>query len=128
MTELYLEFGRIDQSDFYVLNHGDFWCNNFLFKLDAGNIQDVCFIDFQLPKYGTPAHDIFCLLMTTPNAHIKLERFEHFIEYYHQHLVEHLELLKYNRHILSLSELHSNLRKNGLWGKLYFTYYLQYIQ
>lgn len=122
MTDLYLEFGRVDQSDFNVLNHGDFWCNNFLFKLDAGSIQDVCFVDFQLPKYGTPAHDLFCLLMTTPNTHIKLERFDYFIEHYHQQLVEHLELLKYDRHIPTLSELQANLRKNGLWGELHILY------
>lgn len=36
-----------------MLNHGDFWCNNFMFKYkNASEVEDVCFVDFQLPKYG----------------------------------------------------------------------------
>jgi len=36
-----------------VLNHGDFWCNNFMFKYkDDSEVEDVCFVDFQLPKFG----------------------------------------------------------------------------
>ncbi|KAH8358979.1 hypothetical protein KR093_003628 [Drosophila rubida] len=116
MTELYMDFGRISPSDFSVLNHGDFWCNNFLFNVNNGEIEDVCFVDFQLPKYGTPAHDLFSLLMTTPNMHIKLEQFDQFIEYYHEQLVNHLKLLKYERKIPTLPELHTNLNKHGLWA------------
>ncbi|XP_034118061.2 uncharacterized protein LOC117576984 [Drosophila albomicans] len=116
MTELYMDFGRISPTDFSVLNHGDFWCNNFLLKVNDGEIEDVCFVDFQLPKYGTPAQDLFSLLMTTPNIHIKLEQFDNFIEYYHKELVNHLKLLKYERKIPTLSELLTNLHKNGLWA------------
>lgn len=113
-----MDFGRINKTEFNVLNHGDFWCNNFLFQLNSGKIQDICFVDFQLPKYGTPAHDLFCLLMTTPNIHIKLEKFDDFVEYYHRELVAHLELLKYARKRPTLTELQTNLRKNSLWGRL----------
>ncbi|EDV93517.1 uncharacterized protein LOC6563129 [Drosophila grimshawi] len=116
MTDLYMDFGRIDKSEFCVLNHGDFWCNNFLFKLNSGDIEDICFVDFQLPKYGTPAQDLFCLLMTTPNIHIKLGKFDDFIEHYHHELVAHLNLLKYTSKVPTLTELQMNLRKNGLWA------------
>ncbi|XP_017845822.1 uncharacterized protein LOC108602276 [Drosophila busckii] len=116
MTDMYMNFGRINQNQFCVLNHGDFWCNNFLLKFNENEIEDVCFVDFQLPKYGTPAQDLFGLLMTTPNLHIKLSKFDYFVEYYHQKLVMCLKALKYNGKIPSLSELQSNLRINGLWA------------
>ncbi|XP_017953427.1 uncharacterized protein LOC108648963 isoform X2 [Drosophila navojoa] len=116
LTDLYLDFGRVNKSEFNVLNHGDFWCNNFLFQLNAGEIKDICFVDFQLPKYGTPAHDLFCLLMTTPNIHIKLEKFDDFIEYYHEELIAHLKLFKYANRMPTLTELHENLRRHSLWA------------
>ncbi|XP_034659857.1 uncharacterized protein LOC117895984 [Drosophila subobscura] len=117
LTDLYMEFGANDPQELNVLNHGDFWCNNFMFKYtDSGQVEDVCFVDFQLPKYGTPAQDLFCLLMTSPKFDIKLGKFDYFIEYYHRQLVEHLALLKYNQNAPTLSQLRANLRKNSLWA------------
>ncbi|KRG00133.1 uncharacterized protein Dwil_GK14326 [Drosophila willistoni] len=51
-----------------VLNHGDLWCNNIMFKVkeESNEILDVCFVDYQMTHYGTPANDLFCLLMTSP--------------------------------------------------------------
>ncbi|XP_023178807.2 uncharacterized protein LOC111604818 [Drosophila hydei] len=116
LNDLYLEFGRVKKSEFNVLNHGDFWCNNFLFKLNGGNIQDICFVDFQVPKYGTPAQDLFSLLMTTPNIQIKLKKFDDFIEFYFDELIAHLKLFKYANKLPTLTELHKNLRSYSLWA------------
>ncbi|XP_017052333.1 uncharacterized protein LOC108095675 isoform X2 [Drosophila ficusphila] len=117
LTDLNIEFGKNDPLALNVLNHGDFWCNNFMFKYkDDTEIEDVCFVDFQLPKYGTPAQDLMCLLMTSPKFSIKLEKFDYFIEYYHQQLVEHLELLSYNRNAPTLAQFHTHLHKYSLWA------------
>ncbi|XP_030374581.1 uncharacterized protein LOC115624126 [Scaptodrosophila lebanonensis] len=118
LTDLYIEFGKVDPEEFNVLNHGDFWCNNFMCKLneDTSAIEDICFVDFQLPKYGTPAQDLFCLLMTTSEFSIKLKKFDHFIAYYHEELVAHLKLLRYPKKVPTLAELQANLQKNSLWA------------
>lgn len=117
LTDLNIEFGRNDPVELSVLNHGDFWCNNFMFKYNAlGEVEDVCLVDFQLPKYGTPAQDLFCLLITSPKFAIKLQKFDHFIEYYHQQLVEHLAMLSYNQSAPSLAQLHLHLKRYSLWA------------
>ncbi|XP_017123779.1 uncharacterized protein LOC108143761 [Drosophila elegans] len=117
LTDLNIEFGKNDPMELSVLNHGDFWCNNFMFKYKDGTaVEDVCFVDFQLPKFGTPAQDLFCLLMTSPKFSIKLNKFDHFIEYYHQQLVEHLGLLNYNRNAPTLAQLHTHLHRYSLWA------------
>jgi len=56
----------IDASDFNVLNHGDFWSNNMMFSHDSfGNIKDIYMVDFQIPKYGSVAQDLYYFLMTS---------------------------------------------------------------
>ncbi|XP_023036013.1 uncharacterized protein LOC6650744 [Drosophila willistoni] len=120
LTDLYMDFGRINPAELNVLNHGDFWCNNFMFKLheESNEILDVCFVDYQLPKYGTPAQDLFCLLMTSPQLGIKLSNFDYFVEFYHQELTKHLVLLHYNRNVPTLQQLQQNLFENSLWAFL----------
>ncbi|XP_017007679.3 uncharacterized protein CHKov2 [Drosophila takahashii] len=117
LTDLNIEFGKNDPMELSVLNHGDFWCNNFMFKYkDSSEVEDVCFVDFQLPKYGTPAQDLFCMLMTSPKFSIKLAKFDHFIDYYHQQLVDHLALLNYNRNAPTLAQFHTHLHRYSLWA------------
>ncbi|EDV53676.1 uncharacterized protein LOC6554927 isoform X1 [Drosophila erecta] len=117
LTDLNIEFGKNDPLELSVLNHGDFWCNNFMFKYrNASEVEDVCFVDFQLPKYGTPAQDLLCMLMTSPKFSIKLEKFDYFIGYYHQQLVEHLAMLNYNRNAPTLAQFHAHLHRYSLWA------------
>ncbi|KAK5640997.1 hypothetical protein RI129_009544 [Pyrocoelia pectoralis] len=50
-------------SKFKVLNHGDFWINNMLFRYDQhGNEEDVLFIDFQTPCFSSPCLDLHYFL------------------------------------------------------------------
>jgi len=56
--------------------------------------------------------------MTSPKFSIKLDKFDYFIEYYHQQLVEHLTMLNYNRNAPTLSKFHAHLHRYSLWGKI----------
>lgn len=86
-----------------------------MFKYNAeGEVTDTIFVDFQRSTFNTPAVDLYYLLISSPSLDIKLEKFDYFIRYYHTELQRNLELLKYPRHIPTLSELHTILLKNPL--------------
>ena len=110
----------VNWNKFNVLNHGDCWTNNIMFEHDeSGNITNTLFVDFQLMLYGSPCYDLYYFLMSSPKLELKLEHFDYFIRFYHDHLKANLELLKYPKEIPSLKDLHLELLDNSAWGKFY---------
>ena len=108
----------IDSNEFNVLNHGDCWSNNIMFNYDEqGNVAATYLIDYQMTRYTSPAADLLYFLLSSTQLDIKLSKFDYFIKYYHDHLVESLQLLKYSKPIPSLKELHIMLYKHGIFGK-----------
>lgn len=106
-----------DPDEFNVLNHGDCWMNNLLFKLDTkGEVEDMLFVDFQNPKYGSPTQDLFYLILTSVHIDYKLDYFEYFIRHYHEQLTQHLDLLGFTGKQPSLRELHMLMYKHGSWA------------
>jgi thiamine kinase-like enzyme len=103
---------------FQVLNHGDAWLNNMMFKSDEqGNPLDVSLIDFQGPFWGSPANDILYFLISSVADDIKIDHFDDFIEFYHDQLTTALKKLNYDQHIPTLPELHVDLLEKGAFGK-----------
>ncbi|KAH8293882.1 hypothetical protein KR054_006114 [Drosophila jambulina] len=106
-----------DPSEFNVLNHGDCWMNNILFKLDPkGDVEDVVFVDFQNPKYGSPTQDLFYFIMTSVHIDYKLDYFDFFIRHYHEQLTKHLDLLGFKGAQPSLRDMHMLMYKYGSWA------------
>ncbi|KAL0100715.1 hypothetical protein PUN28_019239 [Cardiocondyla obscurior] len=62
---------KFSEHDFNVINHGDFWVNNMLFKYDSDGkpIQHIC-VDFQLCLYTSPAIDLLYFLSTSPSPDV----------------------------------------------------------
>ncbi|XP_058982521.1 uncharacterized protein LOC101901612 [Musca domestica] len=112
-----IQSAKEEKQDFCVLNHGDFWSNNIMFQHDdEGNITETFFVDFQGPRYGTPAQDLYTLLLSSTQYDIKLTKFDYFVWYYHRCLVESLQTLNYRPMIPTLKDLHIMLHKYGIWG------------
>lgn len=104
-------------SGFIVMNHGDIWINNILYKSDAdGNPLDVSMIDFQGSFWASPANDIIYFLLSSVADDIKVSHFDEFVEFYHKELVAGLKMLSYDQHIPTLAELHADILEKGSEG------------
>lgn len=109
---------KLDPNEFNALNHGDFWSNNMMFSHDSfGKIKEIYLVDFQLPKFGSVAQDLYYFLLSSTKFEDKLTKFDYYIKFYHENLVQNLQLLSYPKTVPSLRDLHLSLFKNGLWGK-----------
>lgn len=110
----YIEIGAPMKNGFQVLNHGDFWLNNIMFKTDSDNNPTaVSLIDFQLSYWGSPAADLLMLMTTSVDDDVKIDQFDNLIEHYHKELESSLKKLKYEQHIPTLAELHDDLLEKG---------------
>ncbi|KAH8318866.1 hypothetical protein KR074_008364 [Drosophila pseudoananassae] len=116
LTSEFMRLGEIDPSAFNVLGHGDCWMNNLLFKVDSkGEVEDMVFVDFQNPKYGTPLMDLMYFIITSVHIDYKLDCFDYFVRHYHEQLTRHLDFLGFTGRQPTLRELHSEVMKFGTW-------------
>ncbi|CAO1298164.1 unnamed protein product [Diamesa serratosioi] len=98
---------------FQVLNHGDMWTNNFMFKNNSeGRPIDVKLIDYQMSYWASPAGDLIKFQITSVQDDIKVDQFDNLIYLYHTNLVESLKELKYDKVIPTLEEIHADILEN----------------
>ncbi|KAG5678864.1 hypothetical protein PVAND_008495 [Polypedilum vanderplanki] len=99
-----------------VLNHGDLWINNIMFKIDTNqNVNDVLLLDYQLGFWGSPMVDFTSFVLTSIHDDLKAKHFDEFVEYYHQELSKALEIIGYEKHIPTLAEIYEEMmEKNDL--------------
>lgn len=118
ITDLFYKGCAPNENDFNVLNHGDCWCNNIMFRYDENDrLLDTYLVDYQIPCYGTPAQDLLYFILTSAQLDIKINRFDYMIKYYHDNLVEQLTLLRYKKKMPTLKDIQQSLIKYSLWGK-----------
>ncbi|PSN47050.1 hypothetical protein C0J52_09364 [Blattella germanica] len=86
-------------SEFNVLNHGDVWTNNMLFR---GGSAGIRFVDFQLAAYTSPILDITYFLNTSPNE-------------YYDTLTHILKTLGYKKEIPTFTDIEYQV-KHSLYG------------
>ncbi|KAH8417168.1 hypothetical protein KR222_005491 [Zaprionus bogoriensis] len=115
LVDRLLQDQQISMKDFNVLNHGDCWNFNIMFQYDAfGKIKETLFVDFQVGKYGSPANDLYYLILSSAAPDIKTNKFDYLVRYYFDNLTENLKLLQYHRPLPKLKNLHAALFRNGL--------------
>ncbi|KAH8232670.1 hypothetical protein KR032_011421 [Drosophila birchii] len=112
-----VRMNKVDESDFNVLNHGDSWSNNIMFNYkDNGEIDRTVFVDLQMTKWGSPAQDLWYMILSSASLDIKVSEFDLFIQIYHERLTECLQLLNYSKRIPTLRDLHVMMLRDGFWG------------
>lgn len=84
----------------------------------SGEINQLRFVDFQLCKWGSPAQDLWGLIIGSAKHSIRIQHFDCFIRIYHSHLVRCLKILNYGERMPMLRELHMKMIKYGFWGEL----------
>ncbi|XP_062565527.1 uncharacterized protein LOC134227858 [Armigeres subalbatus] len=108
---------KADPNGFNVLNHGDAWCNNFLFRYGADNtVEEITMVDFQLSVWSSPAIDLHYFIFTSINPTVRMPQLNSIISFYHRNLVDNLQLLGYSKSIPTLKDLHLDYIDKILYG------------
>lgn len=75
ITPRCLDVYNYDADEFCVLNHGDCWVNNIMFKEGIkGEPIEAIFVDYQMSVYTSPAIDLHYFLNTCPEISVKCEK------------------------------------------------------
>ncbi|XP_043288399.1 uncharacterized protein [Venturia canescens] len=65
------------ENEFNVLNHGDAWINNLMFRYDdEGKVDNQIFLDFQICSWTCPAFDLVISLSSVPNDDVYIHHFD----------------------------------------------------
>lgn len=90
---------------FVTLGHGDLWINNIMVKFQDGKPVGTKFVDFQNPRYGSPAMDLFFLLWTSVRLDVLEEHLDELLQFYHENFIENLQELKCDTSPFTLDRL-----------------------
>lgn len=98
-----------------VLNHGDLWVNNFLFKYDEGIPVDIVFVDYQLSFFTSPGYDINYFLSTSPTNEVREKNVDALIETYYNNFSKTLKNVSHMQY--SFEAIKKEIRSREFYGK-----------
>ncbi|XP_017033673.1 uncharacterized protein [Drosophila kikkawai] len=105
------------EKEIKVLNHGDLWVNNLLFKYDSAQRPlDMIFIDFQLSVWGSPGIDINYFFYTSLNLEVLRHRRPQLLRAYHARLSETLLSLDLGVPVPSYEQILEEVNRREAYG------------
>ncbi|XP_039962258.1 uncharacterized protein LOC120775922 [Bactrocera tryoni] len=110
--------GQPKPGEITVLNHGDLWVNNFMYKYeekDATKPIDAIFLDFQNSFFGSPGCDINFFLNSSVQLDVLVNRRDFLVRTYYEALRSSLEHMHYE-HIPTLHDIEMEIRARELYG------------
>ncbi|XP_043283581.1 uncharacterized protein [Venturia canescens] len=100
------------ENDFNVLNHGDAWMNNLMFKYDSeGKVVNQIFLDFQLCMWTSPAYDLYYSLCSHSNDETYINHFDTLVAEYSKMLTSTMLKIKCKRKPPSLDSIRQCMKE-----------------
>ncbi|XP_022823921.1 uncharacterized protein LOC111354605 [Spodoptera litura] len=105
-------------SRFSVIQHGDAWVNNIMFKFEGESVKDSILIDYQQSKNSCPVYDLLYVIINCTDHESRVKNFYNWLDYYHAELDKSLSNygLKAN-YVYPRDQLDADLKR---YGKLTF--------
>lgn len=82
------------ESEFKVLNHGDSWVNNFMYRYIEGRPVSAIYVDYQMSYYASPGIDFNYFIHTSPSVEVRENRYDELVDVYYEQLTISLDQLK----------------------------------
>ncbi|KAG5675464.1 hypothetical protein PVAND_005366 [Polypedilum vanderplanki] len=106
---------------FKVLNHGDNWLNNIMFKKDDNeNSFDALLLDYQMSYIGSPNADLMFMLFSSVHDDVKIKHFDEILDHFYNELINSLKELKYKAHIPTIEELREDFDQKKIFANSLF--------
>ncbi|KZC06800.1 PREDICTED: uncharacterized protein LOC107195073 [Dufourea novaeangliae] len=108
---------KYDSDEFCVLNHGDCWINNVMFKdTEQGKSVDVRLVDYQMSVYSSPAIDLLYFLNICPEFSVKYDNDDYFLELYLSTLKETMKSIGCKTKPPTMKELKEAIHKRRVYA------------
>ncbi|KAF6206014.1 hypothetical protein GE061_017239 [Apolygus lucorum] len=103
MEELYTNYDK----KFEVLNHGDLWSSNMMFKkMEYTNIPvAVKFVDYQLPHLSSFIWDVTYFMYSSVKPSIRRPNVDVLLKAYHESLTDNLKFFKWHGYVPSFEDI-----------------------
>eukprot|EP00095_Tigriopus_kingsejongensis_P007654 maker-scaffold116_size340332-snap-gene-1.11 protein:Tk07654 transcript:maker-scaffold116_size340332-snap-gene-1.11-mRNA-1 annotation:"GH19368" len=105
------------EGEFNVLNHGDMWFNNMLFKYGSdGGPKEVRFVDLAVIRWASPCTDLAFFFFTSTTPELREAHLDELLEFYQAELAHTFSQLNEDPHIYTLEQLKIDYNKYALLG------------
>lgn len=100
-----------------VLNHGDLWVNNMMFKYNEETKKptDVIFVDYQLSYYSSPGLDLNYFLNTSPTCEVRENYRDEIILTYYKSLIKALKESDFKK-IPTIGDILKEIERKEFYG------------